>query len=196
MKAIDCGEILSLSDYERVRPRLRPLFIAEKDRRRLRVGEHLTFLFENGRTAWYQIQEMLRSEKITSPEAIQQEIDTYNELIPAPKSLSAMMLIEYESAAERDAALCRLVGIERHVWLELGGNRLGARFDPRQISAEQVSAVQFVRFPLGGVEAEDLERLAAEGRAAALVDHQALAARAPLGVELARALADDVRSQY
>ena len=83
MKKISPDEILALADYERVRDRLRPLFIHEKERRRLHVGSHLTFIFENAQTAWYQIEEMIRSEKMTERDAIQHEIDTYNELIPA-----------------------------------------------------------------------------------------------------------------
>ena len=83
MKKISPDEILGLADYERVRNRLRPLFIHEKERRRLHVGSHLTFIFENAQTEWYQIEEMIRSEKMTDREAIQHEIDTYNELIPA-----------------------------------------------------------------------------------------------------------------
>ena len=76
MKTIAFDEILPLADYERVRDRLRPLFIHEKERRRLHVGSHLTLLFENAQTAWYQIEEMIRAEKMTQPEAIAHEIDT------------------------------------------------------------------------------------------------------------------------
>ncbi len=73
MKKISPDEILALADYERVRNRLRPLFIHEKERRRLHVGSHLTFIFENAQTEWYQIEEMIRSEKMTDREAIQHE---------------------------------------------------------------------------------------------------------------------------
>ena len=98
MKKISLDEILALADYERVRDRLRPLFIHEKERRRLHVGSHLTFIFENAQTEWYQIEEMIRSEKMTDREAIQHEIDTYNELIPAAGELVATLLIEYAEA--------------------------------------------------------------------------------------------------
>ena len=120
MKKISPDEILGLADYERVRNRLRPLFIHEKERRRLHVGSHLTFIFENAQTEWYQIEEMIRSEKMTDREAIQHEIDTYNELIPAVGELVATLLIEYAEAAERDAALARLAGLENHLWLKIG----------------------------------------------------------------------------
>ena len=91
-----------------------------KERRRLAVGSHLTFLFENTATVWYQIEEMIRSERMTDAAAIQHEIDTYNELIPARGEISATLLIEFAEAKERDAALRRLVGIEKHLWLKLG----------------------------------------------------------------------------
>lgn len=88
MKKIAFEEILPLADYERVRPMLRALFIHEKERRRLAVGAHLTLLFENAQSAWYQIEEMIRTERMTERAAIQHEIDTYNELVPGPGSWS------------------------------------------------------------------------------------------------------------
>src|SRR5260370_41342996 len=108
MKAVTLKEILPFEQYEILRPRLRPLFIAERERRRLAVGEHLTLLFENGRTVWYQIEEMCRIERITAEDAIRHEIDTYNELLPRPGELTATMLIEYPDAGERDVMLRRL----------------------------------------------------------------------------------------
>jgi len=108
MKAVTRKEILPFEQYEILRPRLCPLFISEKERRRLAVGEHLTLLFENGRTVRYQIEEMLRTERITAEDAIRHEIDTYNELLPRPGELTATMLIEYPDAGERDVMLRRL----------------------------------------------------------------------------------------
>ena len=94
-----------LTAYELERKQWRPLVVALKDRRRVRVGDHLTFLFENRETVRYQIQEMLRIERIVETAAIRHELDTYNEQIPAEGELSATLLIEYEStvAAEEDA---------------------------------------------------------------------------------------------
>src|ERR1700682_1501568 len=110
MKPITFEQVLALADYERVRDTLRPLLIHAKERRRLHVGSHLTLLFENNQTVWYQIEEMIRTEKMSSRESIQHEIDTYNEIIPGPGELVATMLIEYSEARERDAALQRMVG--------------------------------------------------------------------------------------
>ena len=193
MKPLVLDEVLPLAEYERVRPRLRPLFMTEKNRRRLAVGEHLTFLFENGQTLWYQVHEILRSEVISTEQAIQHELDTYNELLPTPGELSATLLIGYREAAERDAALRRITGLERHLWFVLGGRRQAARFDASQISADQISAVQFIRFPLGGIDPDEFIELASAGSAAVEVDHPQLAARALMKDALASALAEDLR---
>ena len=193
MKKIEFNEILSLADYERVRNRLRPLFIHEKERRRLHVGSHLTFIFENSQTAWYQVEEMIRTEKIAERDAIQHEIDTYNELIPAPGELAATLLIEYADPDERDAALARLVGLERHLWLKLGEKKIAARFDDRQMSEERISAVQFVRFPLEGIDAARFLELAGKREAAVEADHPSLAARGEVSGLLAASLAEDLR---
>ena len=192
MKPITPPEILPLTTYDRVRALLRPLCIAEKARRRLAVGPHLTLLFENRQTTWYQIQEILRTERIFEDAAINAEIENYNELLPRRGELSATLLIEYADPAERDLALPRLVGLERHIWIVLDGQRAGARFDERQMSPDQISAVQFIAFPLGA-GAERFGELAAAGKAAVEVDHPHLASRALIQGPLAEALADDLR---
>jgi hypothetical protein len=192
VKPVTLKEILPFEQYEIMRPRLRPLFIAEKDRRRLAVSEHLTLLFENGQTVWYQIQEMIRTERIAEEAAIRHEIDTYNELLPRPNELSATMLIEYPEAASRDAALKALVGLERHLWIRLDNRRERARFDQRQMSSERISAVQFVRFPLGGLDSEEFLALADAGKAVIEADHPKLQARHELNGTLARNLAQDL----
>ncbi len=131
MKPITPLEVLPVTTYDRVRPLLRPLCIAEKARRRLAVGPHLTLMFENRQTIWYQIQEILRTERIFEDAAINAEVETYNELLPRPGELSATLLIEYAEPAERDAELARLVGLERHLWMVLDERRIGARWQPR-----------------------------------------------------------------
>jgi Protein of unknown function (DUF3501) len=192
VKPITPPEILPLTTYDRVRSLLRPLCIAEKARRRLAVGPHLTLLFENRQTTWYQIQEILRTERIFEDAAINGEVETYNELLPRAGELSATLLIEYAEPAERDAELARLVGLERHLWIVLDGRRIAARFDKRQMSPDQISAVQFIAFPLGA-DAEKFEELAAAGKIAIEVDHPHLSLRVPIEGPLATALADDLR---
>ena len=192
MKPLTLKEILPVEQYEILRPRLRPLFIAEKNRRRLALGEHLTILFENAQTVWYQIAEMVRSERLTAEAAIRHEIDTYNELLPRPGELSATILIEYPDAAQRDAALRELLGFEDSVRICLDDRRKQARFDLRQMSPDRVSAVQFIRFPLGGLDAAEFRPLANAGKVAIEIDHSKLKARAEIRDPLAETLAQDL----
>ncbi len=192
MKPVTLKEILPFEQYEILRPRIRPLVIAEKSRRRLSVGDHLTLLFENGQTVWYQIEEMIRTERIGAETAIRHEIDTYNELLPRPGELSATMLIEYPDVQERDVALRELLGIERHLWIVIDDRRESARFDNRQIDTDRVSSVQFVRFSLGGLDAGEFLKLANTGKVAIEIDHRLLHARAEITGSLAESLSQDL----
>jgi hypothetical protein len=168
--------------------------MAEKDRRRLALGEHLTILFENRQTLWYQIEEVLRVERIFEDAPVNHEIDTYNELLPKPGELSATLLVEYSDEGERDVELKRLVGLERHLWMAVDGQRIAARFDEHQISPNEISSVQFISFALGGVvDAERFSELAAAGRIAVEVDHPHLNTRAAISSALGAALAADLR---
>ncbi len=191
MKKITKNEILSLEQWQKVRPVLRPLFIHEKERRRLAVGSHLTFLFENTATLWYQVEEMIRSEQLKDDAAIQHEIDTYNELIPARGEISATLLIEFAEAKERDAALRRLVGVEKHLSLKLGDRKVPLKFDERQMSPERVSSVQFVRFEVA-MDPDAFLTLARDGKIAIQADHPNLGAEGRIGGDLAKSLAEDL----
>ncbi len=102
MRPVTVAEIKNLAAYELEREHWRPWVMALKEKRRVRVGDHLTFLFENHETVRYQIQEMIRIERIVKPAEIAHEVETYNELIPGAGELSATLLIEYETPAERD----------------------------------------------------------------------------------------------
>lgn len=192
MKRIERDQVLTYQHWENVRPVLRPLFIFEKERRRLHAGNHVTLLFENAQSVWYQVEEMLRVEKMTDPESVQHEIDTYNGLVPGAGELSATLFIEYEDAAERDAALRRLVGLERHLWLRIGERRVQAEFDEAQVGTDAVSSVQFIRFAVGGRTGERFVELADAGAVSIEIDHPELAVSVPVAGDLARALAEDL----
>ena len=182
MKRVTREDLWTLERYERERPGVRDRAMAEKDRRRLEVGA-MTFLFENRRTVWYQIQEMLRVERIFEPAGIQHELDTYNELVPKTGELTATLLIQFTDPAVRDVRLAELVGLDDHVHLQAGNRRCTASFDHRQFNTERVSSVLFVRWDLGEIALADLTEL--------VIDHPAMALRAPLGDGLLDALAED-----
>ncbi len=190
MKPIAQCEILAFEQWERVRRVLRPLCMNEKERRRLAVGSHITALFENVQTVWYQIEETLRAERIEKPDAVQEEIDIYNRLLPAPGELAATILIALSQQEERDALLPGLAGLERHLWLDAGRHWISAKFD--ETNAGETSAVRFVRFPMKAADGKTLVQLAAMGRLALVVDHPTLTAQARIDVPLARVLADDL----
>jgi hypothetical protein len=190
MKPIVPSEILAFEQWERVRRVLRPLCMYEKDRRRLAVGSHITLLFENVQTVWYQIHEMLRADRIQNSHAVQEELDLYNRLLPGPGELAATLLIAFSHHQERDALLPELTGLERHLWMDAGQHRIPATFD--EANPGEISAVRFVRFPMKAADGETLIQLAALRRLAVVVDHPQLAAQALIDVPLARVLADDL----
>jgi hypothetical protein len=148
MQPVSLSEIKTIADYEIERETLRPRMIALKDRRRIRLGGHMTFLFENRETVRYQIQEMIRIERIVKLQDIAHEVETYNELIPSPGQLCASLLVEYETPEERDVKLRELLGLENHIWLDVAGERTRATFDERQIATDRISAVQYIKFHL------------------------------------------------
>jgi hypothetical protein len=193
MKPVPYDQVLPFEQWERMRPLLRPLFIQEKERRRQAVGPHLTLLFENVQTVWYQVEEMLRSERTVNPHLIQEELDVYNALLPRTGELSATLFIEYAEAPVRDEALRKLVGLEDHLWLQLGDERIKGRFDAEQIGDGQISAVQFVRFT-PGVAGDRLVVLADAGKVSVAFDHPFLNVTEPVGGVIARALAEDLRA--
>ena len=193
MKPVSLADILDIAQYEKQRHGLRPRYLDLKARRRVSVGPHMTLLWENRATAWYQIEEMMRIERIVDEQAIQREIDTYNDLVPGDGELKATILIEFPEVVERDAKLRELVGLERSVHLRVSGvHEVPAAFDTRQMSTEKLSSVHFVTFRLG-----DAARAAllAGAPAEVVVTHPAYRARTVLGPEVLAELVSDLQSQ-
>jgi uncharacterized protein DUF3501 len=155
MRKVRRDEILDLVAYERSRPEFLEHTIALKKPRRIGVGDRLTFIFENRDTVRFQIQEMLRAERAVKEEKIADEIDVYNELIPGANELSATLMIEITDPKRVRPELDRLIGIDEHVFLDVGGERVRATFDPKQFESDRISAVQYVRFPLGAALARE-----------------------------------------
>jgi hypothetical protein len=190
-------DIADLRAYEREREEFRTRVIALKKRRRLSVGPIVTLLFENQETIRFQIQEMARAERMLSDDAIQDELDTYNPLIPERGQLSATMFIELTSKDELMTWLPKLVGVERSVEVIIGEGE-GAEVvrcevdddHAAQLTREEITAsVHYVRFAL---TAAQIERFATEPVVVA-VNHPAYAEGVTLGTETRATLLEDLR---
>ena len=149
MQKLAASQLMSLEQYARERPALRAGMIEHRRVRQLQIGGHCTWSFEDRRTVQYQVQEMLRSERIFEPEAIAEELQTYNPLIPDGSNLKATLMIEYADPAERARRLVELRGFERHCWMRVAGfDAVYAIADedlPRE-NDTKTSAVHFLRF--------------------------------------------------
>jgi hypothetical protein len=151
MPRIDRDSLMTLEAYSKARPEFRKQVIAHKKRRSAPLGEHLTLLFEDELTIRYQVQEMLRIEKIFEEDGIVHELESYNPLIPDGRNLKATMLIEYEDPDQRKVALARLKGVEQRVWLQVEGSPKVwpiADEDMERENEEKTSAVHFLRWEL------------------------------------------------
>jgi hypothetical protein len=179
MPAITRESLLSLEAYAKARADFRARVLAHKKPRTVRLGEHVTLIFEDELTVRYQIQEMLRVEKTFEEAGIVDELDVYNPLVPDGSNFKATMLIEYEDVAERRRALERLKGIERRVWVQVAGcSKVYAIADedlPRE-NEDKTAAVHFLRFELAPDMIAALRRGAALG---AGVDHPQYAVTVP-----------------
>ncbi|MGB0955872.1 MAG: DUF3501 family protein [Panacagrimonas sp.] len=151
MKPLEISDLWKLEDYADQRPAFKQRVIEHKRPRKVCIGAHFTLLFEDRLTIQYQIQEMLRIERIFERAAIQEELDAYNPLIPDGKNWKATLLIEYEDPAVRQRQLQRLRGVEDAVWAQVGDfppQIAVADEDLDRSDAGKTSAVHFMRFEL------------------------------------------------
>ena len=147
-RAITRADILDPEVYARERRELKKQVTAAKRNRRVEVGPFVTFYFENYQTMWHQVHEMLHIERGGEAQ-IADELAAYNPLIPQGDDLSATVMIEIEDPARREATLAQLGGIENHIYLSVGGERVGGIPDPTRENTSpegKASAVQFARF--------------------------------------------------
>lgn len=151
-------DLLSLEAYAAQRASFRARVMAHKKNRTVHLGPHLTLAFEDRLTIQYQVQEMLRIERIFEAEGIDEELEAYNPLIPDGKNLKATLFVEYADAARRKLALARLVGIEHQIALVVSGHAPVAAIadeDMDRSTEEKTSAVHFLRFELDDSTIED-----------------------------------------
>jgi hypothetical protein len=184
MRRVRRDEILDLATYERSRAEIRAGVLEAKRTRRVHVAGPLTFLFENTATIRYQVQEMVRAERMTREEDIRHELDTYNELLGGKGELGATLLIELPEPEQRDRRLREWLALPSHLYLKTeDGAKVRASFDPRQVGTDRLSSVQYLKFDVGG-----------RTPVAAGSDLPQLTGEAPLSQEQREALAADLRS--
>ena len=151
MDKLTAADLMSLELYARERPAFRARVLEHKRDRKLAVGPHVTWSFEDRLTMQYQIQEMLRAERIFEPEGIRDELDAYNPLIPDGSNWKATLLIEFPDVTERQRQLALLIGLEDRCWVQVRGHdRVYAIADEdlERENAEKTSSVHFLRFEL------------------------------------------------
>lgn len=149
IRPVTLDDVVGPERYETIRDELRRRVIALKKARRVSVGPELTLVFENHETIRFQIQEMVRAERITDLDAVRAELAVYNALLPNPGELSATLLIEItDPGADVAARLLGFLGLDEHVALMVGDRRVRAEFEAGRSREDKLSAVQYVRFAL------------------------------------------------
>jgi hypothetical protein len=151
MKQLTRDDLFSLEKYAVIKTDFRARVMEHKKNRRVAVGDHATLYFEDALTMQYQVQEMLRLERMFEPEAIQDELDVYNPLIPNGSNWKATFMVEYDDVEERKKALAQLIGIENTVWVKVGNfDKVFAiaNEDLDRTAPDKTSAVHFMRFEL------------------------------------------------
>jgi len=189
---IAAASLLPLEVYARERNAFRSRVIAHKKLRTVHAGEHVTLIFEDELTIRYQVQEMLRIERIFEDEGIRGELEAYNPLIPDGGNWKATMLIEYPEAEERRRRLAELKGIEDRTWVQVEGcARVHAIADEDMVreNEEKTSAVHFMRFEL---DRKMRDALKGGAELSVGVDHPAYRASVLVGAEVRRSLAGDL----
>jgi hypothetical protein len=172
MDKLTPADLMSLERYARERPAFRARLLEHKRDRKLAIGPNVTWSFEDRLTMQYQIQEMLRAERIFEPEGIRDELDAYNPLIPDGSNWKATLLIEFPDVAERQRQLAQLIGLEDRCWVQVTGHdRVYAIADEdlERATSEKTSSVHFLRFELTPQMVSSLKSGAA---LAAGVDHE------------------------
>ena len=159
MSHLSRDDLYSLEEYSQIRPEFRAKVMEHKKNRRVQIGENAALYFEDALTMKYQIQEMLRIEKIFESEGINEELDAYNPLIPDGDNWKATFMMEYPDVEERKVALAQLIGIENKTWVQVDGfDKVYAIADEdlERDTEEKTSSVHFLRFQLSDADVDAL----------------------------------------
>jgi hypothetical protein len=189
MRKVAIDDIVGLTGYEKIRQDFRRRIIELKQKRRISLGDRVSLVFENRDTVIFQIQEMLRVERITDLDKIRQEIATYNQLIPDSRELSATLFLEIEDQTHLREELVKFKGIEESISLRIAAHWLPAYFELGRSKEDKISAVQYVRFRF---DDQALETFVSGGRAELVIDHRNYQAAVVLQPETQKSLADDL----
>ena len=160
MEKLATADLMSLEQYARQRPAFRAQVMEHKKARLVAVGPNATWLFEDRLTIQYQVQEMLRAERIFEPEGIEEELGAYNPLIPDGRNWKVTLLIEFSDESERRVQLTKLKGVETRCWVQVKGHERVfaiADEDLERENDEKTSSVHFLRFELTGTMADALK---------------------------------------
>jgi len=186
-------DVIPVDDYLRVREQMRARVRAERAVRRVSVGDRVSLHFENRDTVLFQIEEMLRVENIRAPEKIAEEVRVYNDLVADDGELRATFFVEITDRARIKEDLDSLIGLETEgLSLVVGGDRVAAEFEPGHAREDRISAVHFVRFPIGPSLQQKLGDVSVPAEVA--IEHPGYSARATLSAETRAALVADLTS--
>lgn len=195
MSKLSRKDLYSLEEYSEIRDEFRARVMAHKKNRRLDLGENVVLFFEDRLVMHYQVQEMLKAEKIFDAEGIQEELDAYNPLIPDGTNWKATLMIQYADVAERQQMLLKLVGIENRIWIRVNDREKVyaiADEDLQRTTEAKTSAVHFLRFELTPSMIAEVHK---GGHIAAGVDHENYPATVDrVADNVVRSLANDLHS--
>jgi hypothetical protein len=189
MRKVAIDDIVGLAAYEKIRQDFRRRIIELKQKRRISLGDRVSLVFENRDTVIFQIQEMLRVERINDLDKIRREIATYNQLIPDSRELSATLFLEIEDQNHLREELVKFQGIQEAIILRSAAHRLPAQFEPGRSKEDKISAVQYIRFRFYDPA---LEAFVSGQRTELVIDHRNYKAVVVLQPETQRSLAEDL----
>jgi hypothetical protein len=192
MEKLSLKDLLPLTEYERVREDFRKKIIEIKRRRRIVIGDRISLTFENRQTIKFQIQEMMRAEQMREEDKIEEEIETFNDLIPGKRELSATLFIEIEEQGKIREVLDSLKGIDdgRSLYLQIGDDKIYGIFEEGRSTEEKISSVHYVKFPSSERQAEAFIR--GSEPAALIVNHPNYKKAAGITPEVREELAKDL----
>jgi len=195
MKKIELSEVKNIYEYEKIRENFRNYIIDLKKKRRIEVGNRVSLVFENRDTVLFQIQEMMRAERMVDDEEIKFEVETYNELIPEKNELSATLFIEVDDPQLLRPVLDSFIGLDRgnHVYLQIGDkHKIYADFEEGHSKEDRISAVHFIKFKFKPEQIEDFKNFQNELRL--VIDHPNYKASAIISDETRKELIKDLES--